>query len=78
MKLDEIEAASLNLDARARARIAQKLLASLDDLSDEEKLQLWAEEAERRDAELDADPALARPGPEVLREARARLEHRTG
>ena len=73
MKLDELEAASLSLDARSRARIAQKLLASLEDLSEEERLRLWAEEAEQRDAELDAAPSLARAGADVLREARSRL-----
>jgi hypothetical protein len=73
MKLEEIEAAVLNLDTRARARIAEKLLASLEDLSDEEKLRLWAEEAEWRDAEEDTDPTCARPGTDVLREARLRL-----
>lgn len=74
MTLEEIEAATLRLDAKSRARIAEKLLASLEELSDEEKLQLWADEAERRDAELDADSTLARPGTEVLREARSRLK----
>lgn len=75
MTLEEIEAAAtLRLDAKSRARIAEKLLASLEELSDEEKLQLWADEAERRDAELDADSARARSGTEVLREARLRLK----
>ena len=73
MKVDEILAASLSLDARSRARLARKLLASLEELSEEEKLRLWVEEAERRDAALDADPSSARPGADVLRDARSRL-----
>ena len=53
MKLEELEAAALKLDAKARARLAERLLSSLETLSDAENAQLWAEEAQRRDAELD-------------------------
>jgi len=38
----------LSLDIRARATIAERLLASLEDLSEEEAERLWAEEAQRR------------------------------
>lgn len=69
----ELEAAALKLAPGERARLAQKLLASLETLSDAENARLWEEEAERRNAELDDDPSTARPGPDVLREARARI-----
>jgi hypothetical protein len=49
------------------------LLESLDTLSEDEHRRLWAEEAARRDAELDADPSMGRPADEVFRDARARL-----
>ena len=73
MKLEELEAAALELDARARARLAESLLSSLETLSDAENAQLWAEEAQRRDAELDKAADQARPADEVLRDARSRL-----
>ena len=71
MTIREIEAAALNLELAERARLAQKLLRSLDELSEDEIEQLWAEEALRRDEELDAGEATARDGEEVLRELRA-------
>ena len=74
MTIEELEAQALKLDPRARARLAGKLLKSLEDLSDEENAQLWAEEAARRDADLDAHPRSGRPADEVLRDARARLK----
>ena len=38
---------SLKPDPKARARLAATLLKSLEELSDEESAQLWAEEAAR-------------------------------
>jgi hypothetical protein len=58
MSIDEIEAEALKLSAPARARLAERLLESLEDLSPDENEHLWAEEAERRDAAWDvATPA---------------------
>ena len=67
----QIEEAALNLDARSRARLAAKLLRSLDDLGEEEADALWAAEAERRDAEMDENEHLGRPAEDVLRDLRA-------
>jgi hypothetical protein len=47
MNLDEFEAEALKLEPAARARLATRLLAGLEVLSDEEELQLWVAEAER-------------------------------
>ena len=55
MSLNELEAEALKLDPKARARLAGKLLESLENLSEEENTRLWAEEAQRRDVEMDAD-----------------------
>ncbi len=44
----EVLKEALTLDVQDRADLAQRLLASLDDLSEEETEQLWAEEAQRR------------------------------
>ena len=73
MSIDELEAAVLKLDPKSRARLAGKLLESLDTLSREENEQLWLEEARRRDAELDRDPGAGRPAADVIRDARAKL-----
>lgn len=67
----QIEKAALSLDARSRARLAEKLLRSLDDLGEEEADALWVAEAERRDAEMDENEHLGRSAEEVLRDLRA-------
>ena len=74
MSLKELEAEALKLDPKARARLAGKLLESLEDLSEEENASLWAEEAKRRDAEMDASPASSISAADVFREARAKLK----
>jgi len=74
MSIEDLEAEALKLDARARARLAGKLLESLEDLSEEENARLWAEEAQQRDAEMDASPNSGRPADDVFRDARSRLK----
>lgn len=73
MSVDELEAAALKLDPKSRARLAEKLLDSLENLSEEENAALWAEEAERRDQDWDKKPAVGRPAADVFRDARAKL-----
>jgi hypothetical protein len=46
--LAELLRSALVLDPRERAVLAERLLASLDELSEEEAERLWAEEAARR------------------------------
>lgn len=67
----QIEDAALNLDAPSRARLAERLLRSLDDLGEEEADALWTAEAERRDAEMDENEHLGRSAEDVLRDLRA-------
>ncbi|OFV99993.1 MAG: addiction module antitoxin RelB [Acidobacteria bacterium RIFCSPLOWO2_02_FULL_61_28] len=74
MSIDEIEAVVLKLEPKDRARLAERLLESLENLSEEENLRLWAGEAQRRDEAWDADPASNRPAVDVMRDARARLK----
>jgi Putative addiction module component len=74
MSAEEIEAQALQLDPKDRARLAEKLLASLETLSDDENDRLWAEEAERRDADRESAPGISRPAADVLRDARAKLK----
>ena len=74
MSTDELEVEALKLAPHDRARLAEKLLQSLETLSDEENARLWAEEAQRRDHAWDGDPSIGRPAPDVFRDARARLK----
>ena len=74
MSIDEIEAEALKLTPQARAKLAGKLLESLDALSDMEVQEVWAEEADRRDADLDRRADDGRPTDDVFREARSKLK----
>ena len=73
MTSKQVENEALKLKPEARAELAEKLLASLEDLSDEDIEQLWAEEAVRRDAELDSGTASMRDAEDVFKDARARI-----
>jgi hypothetical protein len=73
MNLEELEAEALKLGLPARAKLAETLLQSLDALSDAEIERLWADEAQRRDDELETGRARLRPAEEVFRDARARF-----
>ncbi len=73
MSIDELEAEALKLNPAARARLAERLLDSLEDLSEEENARIWAEEAERRSAAWDVDPQSGRPADLVFRDATSRL-----
>jgi hypothetical protein len=71
MTAEQVENEALKLKPEARAALAEKLLRSLEDLSDEDIERLWAEEAGRRDAELDSKTASMRDADVVFRDARA-------
>jgi hypothetical protein len=73
MRIDELEAEALRLMPEARARLAKRLLDSLEQLSDAENAQLWADVAERRAAAWDADGGSGRPATDVFRDAKDRL-----
>jgi hypothetical protein len=73
MTMNEVEAAALALDSGARAKLAETLLRSLEDVSEEEIEGLWVEEALRRDAEFEAGTAKARDVDDVFRDALARF-----
>jgi len=73
MTVKNLEKQLLKLDIPSRAKLATRLLSSLDELSDAENERLWAQEALRRHQELARGNAKAHPAREVLRDARARL-----
>jgi putative addiction module component (TIGR02574 family) len=68
----DIAEEALELPHSARAELASQLLDSLDDLSEEESDQLWAEEAERRYAGYKAGQIEAVPADEVFARLRSR------
>ena len=74
MSIKEVEAAALKLVPKDRARLAGKLLESLEDLSEEENEIIWAQEAERRDAAWSSSAGDGRSAKGVLRNARAKLK----
>ena len=43
MSIDEVEAAALRLEPKARARLAGRLLESLEEFTPDENARLWAE-----------------------------------
>jgi Putative addiction module component len=73
MNLEELETEALKLSPDLRARLAEKLLHSLEALSDAENERLWAEEALRRHDELERGAAEVRSAEHVFRDARSRL-----
>jgi putative addiction module component (TIGR02574 family) len=73
MTTADLEAKILELAPKERARLAQRILESLEALSENEIETLWRQEADRRDQQLDADPSRAIAGADVLREARSLL-----
>jgi hypothetical protein len=58
MGIEQIESEALKLDHKSRAKLANKLLQSLDSLSDTENERLWAEEAMRRHEDLESGKSL--------------------
>lgn len=71
--LQEVLRSALSLDVRERAALAEKLLASLEELSEDEAERLWAEEAERRLEEYRAGRATAVSTEEVFKKAQKLL-----
>lgn len=75
MTIKDIEEHALKLEPKARARLAEKLLESLERLTAEENARVWAEEAaRRRDVDWDAKGDQGRAARDLLREARAKLK----
>jgi hypothetical protein len=70
MNDEQLDAEIMKLDLEARARLAEKLILSLDVPSDEETLHLWIVEAERRLRDLRDGRAKEISAEEVFRQAR--------
>jgi putative addiction module component (TIGR02574 family) len=69
----ELESKALKLPRRERARLAQRLISSLDPGSAAGAERLWLAEAERRLSELKSGKAAAIPADKVIKKARSAL-----
>jgi broad specificity phosphatase PhoE len=58
-ELAEVLRSALGLAVQERAALAEELLASLEDLTEEEAARLWAEESQRRLVEYQSGRAEA-------------------
>ncbi len=74
MTVKQIEKVLLKLDLHSRAQIAQKLLHSLDNLSEAENERRLAEEALRRYKEMKSGKVKGKSAAQVMKEARAQLK----
>jgi len=72
--LEDIEAAALQLATSDRAKLAERLLVSLEE--DDEILASWVEEAERRGDAFDRGEMEAIDFDGAIAQARARLANR--
>jgi putative addiction module component (TIGR02574 family) len=71
--LAEILKSAMSLDVRDRAALAERLLASLEELTEEEAERLWAEESQRRLEEYRAGRGKAISAEEVHKKAKSLL-----
>jgi putative addiction module component (TIGR02574 family) len=71
-ELEKLEAEALKLEPGERAALAQQLLASLEEDADIEEA--WAEEVERRIAEVEKGAVQLIPIDEALARVRAALK----
>ncbi len=74
MTIQNIEKQLLKLDALTRAKIAHRLLESLDVLTERENEKLWVEEALHRHNEVINGKAKSRNADAVFKTAKARLK----
>jgi putative addiction module component (TIGR02574 family) len=69
----DLESEVLQLPVAARARLAERLLASLDTGNDSQIEELWLAEAERRLDELEGGHTTGIPADQVIADARSKL-----
>jgi hypothetical protein len=72
-KLEDLAEEALELKLDDRAALAEKLLRSLEGISEAENERLWLAEAERRRLEIQSGKVETLPGEEVLRRAAAEI-----
>jgi putative addiction module component len=75
-KLKALEAQAMKLDSKSRARLARRLIRSLDDSQGSEIERAWAQEADRRVVELREGVVASRPAADVLRRVRREISRK--
>lgn len=70
--VETLEAAALHLTPAERARLVERLIATLD--ADPEVEEAWAAEVERRQAEIESGAVPLLPGPETLAKLKAEFQ----
>lgn len=70
----EIEQSALKLDEKDRAKLAKRLLISLEESIDEDIEQAWIDEINRRKAQIESGEVESIPREEVLEKARNLLK----
>lgn len=69
----DLESKVLKLSPRERARLAQRLISSLDQEVDADAEKLWLQEAERRLGELKSGKVTGISADKVVKKARSTL-----
>jgi len=72
MNVETLEAEALHLPPGERARLVERLIASLD--ADPEVEKAWAAEVERRQAQVESGEVALVSGPEVLARLKAEFQ----
>jgi len=72
LKIESIQQAALQLQPAARVALTHALVQSLAALPEAQVAELWLEEAQRRDAEMESGQVAGTPGEEVFRRLYAR------
>ena len=70
---NKLEAKALKLPPKERARLAERLISSLDQELDTDSESLWIQESERRLEELESGTVEAVPADRVIEKARSSL-----
>ena len=70
----DLESKALKLSRTERARLAQRLISSLDQERDPDAEKLWLREAERRLGELKSGKVAGIPAEKVIRKARSLVQ----
>ena len=70
--VETLEAAALHLPLGERARLVERLIATLD--VDPEVEEAWAAEVERRQLEIERGAVSLLPGPETLAKLKAEFQ----
>ena len=72
--LAQCEELAFKLPVNERAVLAEQLIRSLDDISDEELEQVWLEEADRRYQAYKSGAISSKSSEEVFRDARLLIQ----